>query len=219
MALIPSAARRIVVLLILGCGVASAPAHAEIVVFTSGRTMSVASHEALGDTITFRLRGGGDFTCAAALIESIRPDEVPYPSPAGGPAVAAPALTLTFDPLIDQLSERHGVEASLVRAVVRAESGFQPQALSRKGAQGLMQLMPATAARLMVENPFDPRSNLDGGIQYLRSLLDRYNGKLELALAAYNAGEAVVERFKGLPPFPETRQYVGRVLSFYRGQR
>jgi soluble lytic murein transglycosylase len=98
------------------------------------------------------------------------------------------------------------------------ESGFDSLAESRKGAIGLMQLMPTTASRLAVDDPWDPEQNLDGGTRYLRQLLDRFEGSIELALAGYNAGPETVERYGGLPPYPETREYVRRVLSLYRGE-
>ncbi len=112
-------------------------------------------------------------------------------------------------------SERHGLHPALVSAVIKAESDFDPAAVSRSGAVGLMQLMPKTAVRLKVRDPFDPEENIAGGVQHLRYLLDRYEGNLPLALAAYNAGETQVERYQTLPPIPETRRYVSKVLRFY----
>ena len=117
---------------------------------------------------------------------------------------------------IRQAADRHGVEARLVAALIGVESAFDPWAVSRKGAQGLMQLMPQTAAALGVRNSFNPRQNIEGGVRYLRYLLDRYGGDLVLALAAYNAGPQVVEWYRGIPPYPETRQYVQRVLELYQ---
>ena len=113
---------------------------------------------------------------------------------------------------IREISQRYGVSAALVEAVVRAESGFDPAAVSPKGAGGLMQLMPATAAALGVTDRFDARQSITGGVRHLRYLLDRYQGSLALALAAYNAGEGVVDSYRGIPPFPETQRYVRRVL-------
>ncbi len=113
-------------------------------------------------------------------------------------------------------ARRAGLDPWLVRAVIRVESGENPRAVSPKGAVGLMQLMPATARELGVESPFHPRDNIRGGVAYLRELLDRYGGRLELALAAYNAGPAAVDRYGGVPPFPETRRFVERVLDLYR---
>jgi soluble lytic murein transglycosylase-like protein len=114
---------------------------------------------------------------------------------------------------IDEISRQHGVSPAFVEAVVRAESGFDPVAISPKGAGGLMQLMPATAAALGVTDRFEPRQSITGGVRHLRYLLDRYRGSVALALAAYNAGEAAVDSHRGVPPYPETRQYIRRVLT------
>jgi soluble lytic murein transglycosylase len=118
---------------------------------------------------------------------------------------------------IAEAAERYGVPAELVRTVVRVESGFDPWAVSRKGAQGLMQLMPATASSLGVRDSFNPRQNIDGGVRHLRSLIDRYGGNLSPALAAYNAGAQAVDWYRGIPPYPETQQYVRRILERYQG--
>ena len=114
-----------------------------------------------------------------------------------------------------EASSRYGVPDQLVTAVIRAESGFNARAVSRKGAQGLMQLMPATASNLGVRNSFDPRENIHGGVRHLRGLIDRFPGNLPLAIAAYNAGEKAVLTYGGIPPYPETQDYVGKVLRFY----
>ena len=119
-----------------------------------------------------------------------------------------------YDGLISASSERYGVDPALVRAVVKAESNFNQIARSRKGAQGLMQLMPETARLYNIVDAFNPTENIDAGVQHLRLLIDRYRGDLQLALAAYNAGIQAVEKYGGIPPFAETREYVKRVLSF-----
>ncbi|MFO0690480.1 MAG: lytic transglycosylase domain-containing protein [Myxococcota bacterium] len=120
-----------------------------------------------------------------------------------------------YDHLILQVASQHEVEPGLVKAVIAAESGFRPHAVSRVGAQGLMQLMPATAADLGVERPFGVVENIDGGVRYLRAMLDRF-GDVARALAAYNAGPGAVERHRGVPPYPETRAYIKRVLEYHR---
>ena len=117
--------------------------------------------------------------------------------------------------LIDAIAADNGVDPALVRAIIRAESNFDKRAISRKGAQGLMQLMPGTAGRYAVGNAFDPAENIRGGVRHLRSLQDQFPGQLHLAIAAYNAGEGAVSRYKGIPPYAETRQYVARVLRLY----
>jgi hypothetical protein len=116
---------------------------------------------------------------------------------------------------IVEASSRYGVPDRLVTAVIRAESGFNPRAVSRKGARGLMQLMPATASNLGVRNSFDPRENIHGGVRHLRALIDRFPGNLPLAIAAYNAGEKAVLSYGGIPPYPETQEYVAKVMRFY----
>jgi soluble lytic murein transglycosylase-like protein len=118
---------------------------------------------------------------------------------------------------IQDASQRYGVPIRLVSAVIRAESGFNPRAVSRKGAQGLMQLMPTTASILGVRNSFDPRENIDGGVRHLRGLIDRFPNSLPLAIAAYNAGEKAVVQYGGIPPYPETQDYVTKVMHFYGG--
>jgi soluble lytic murein transglycosylase-like protein len=200
------------------------PASAELVYFSTGRTMSVKSHRVEGASIVLVLRSGGEMTCDASAIARIAPDEVPYPEPAPQAATAGPgaggqtidpAMTFlaesTFDPIIDAKAAEHGVNPALVRAVIHVESGYRPRARSAKGAMGLMQLMPATARQYAVKDPYDPAANIDAGVRHLRSLLDRL--PLNLALAAYNAGEATIQRFGGIPPYAETRSYVARILA------
>jgi soluble lytic murein transglycosylase-like protein len=120
-----------------------------------------------------------------------------------------------LDQIVREASERHNLDPALVKAVIGTESGWNPKAVSNKGALGLMQLIPSTAGRMGVSNAFDPAQNVDGGARYLRSLLDRYHGDLEMSLAAYNAGEGAVERFGGVPAYPETRAYVKKVTNSY----
>lgn len=119
----------------------------------------------------------------------------------------------SYHHIISRKSEKYNVESSLVYAVIEVESTWNPKATSKKGAKGLMQLMPSTAKDMNVINPFDPEENIDGGTRYLRLLLDRFDGDLNLALAAYNSGPTTVRRFKGIPPIKETKQYVKKVLS------
>lgn len=139
------------------------------------------------------------------------------PVEAAAPLVAAASPDDGLATAIESIAARHGVDARLVEAVVRVESGGNPRAVSPKGALGLMQLMPARATMLGVADVFDPRANLDGGVRHLRDLLARYAGNVRLALAAYNAGEEAVRRFGGIPPYRETQEYVRKVLSLYAG--
>lgn len=119
-----------------------------------------------------------------------------------------------YEQLIKSCSDKYGVSVSLVKAVIHAESGYNPNAVSSKGASGLMQLMPGTARSLKVADRFNPKDNVEGGVRYLRFLLDTFRGDVSLALAAYNAGLSKVAKYGGIPPFNETRTYVNRVLSY-----
>ena len=130
------------------------------------------------------------------------------------PGVPVPDLR-PFAREVREAAERHGVPEALVSAVIRVESGFNRHAVSRKGARGLMQLMPATASMLGVRDSFDARQNIDGGVRHLRGLIDRFGSDLKLALAAYNAGEQAVVNYRGIPPYPETRDYVTKVLGLF----
>ncbi|MBN2284637.1 MAG: lytic transglycosylase domain-containing protein [Deltaproteobacteria bacterium] len=125
------------------------------------------------------------------------------------------ALPGTYDVIIKEAAEAYRVEAPLLKAMVKVESDFDPRAVSAKGARGLMQLMPQNFDMLGVKNPFDPRENIMAGTRYLKGLLDRYEGDIDLALAAYNAGPDAVDRFGRIPPIEETQKYVQRVLEYY----
>jgi soluble lytic murein transglycosylase-like protein len=195
---------------------AAAPASAELVYLTTGRTLSVRGHRAEGNTVVLLLRTAGQVTCDASLIQRIEPDEVPYPEPAEAAvqtSARGPAdiLPVPYGELIDNLSATYGVDPQLVRAVVQVESGYRSRARSRKGAVGLMQVLPSTGRQYGARNLLDPKTNLETGIRHLKSLLDRF--ELKMALAAYNAGETAVKRFGGIPPYRETRSYVSKILS------
>jgi soluble lytic murein transglycosylase-like protein len=210
----------------IACLVFASDARAEIVVFKNGRTMSARSHRISGDMATLVMRDGGEITFPASIIARVDPDEVPYPEPAA-PVAAAPAVAPAEVPAQPQISDvvlasrpfadviasvaaAYGVDARLVHAVIEQESNYQARARSKKGARGLMQLMPATARQYGVRNSYDPRANIDAGVRHLKNLLSRLD--LPTALAAYNAGEGTVQRYGGLPPYPETQHYVRSIL-------
>jgi hypothetical protein len=207
---------------------AASPASAELVVFEDGGWLRVASYEVRGESARLGLQGGGVLTVDLTRVDRVVDDEVvrpavvaaePVPATAGGPAWrfadggAAPATP--FGAEIFETARRHGLDPALVAAVVRAESAFDPRAVSHKGARGLMQLMPATARRfgLAAHEIHDPAKNLDAGTRYLAWLLERFAGDVERALAAYNAGEGTVARYGGVPPFRETRNYLRRIYA------
>jgi hypothetical protein len=200
-------------------------ASAELIFFSSGQPMSVKSHRFEGDSVVISLRGGGEMTFDRSLISRIAPDEISYDEPqaaADGADAAdvAPGQLVQlmdsaqYDPIIQSASALHNVPARLVKAVIQVESAYQARARSAKGAMGLMQLMPGTARQYQARNPYDPRANIEAGTRYLRTLLDQF--ELPLALAAYNAGEGAVRRFGGIPPFPETQDYVRKILALVR---
>jgi soluble lytic murein transglycosylase-like protein len=223
--------RRLIFSLLTSAMVLASASHinAEVIFFANGRTMSVKDYRVTGDTITVTLRQGGEATFAKTLVASIAPDEVPYPeAPATVLADRAVALTSSsrfplesrpFAALIETVSLKHGIDPALVHAVVQAESNYRPTAKSQVGARGLMQVMPATARDLGVKSArllFDPQQNLEAGVKYLKFLLERFDGDLPTAIAAYNAGPAAVSKYEGIPPFPETRNYVRKVLSNFQ---
>ncbi|MBW2557716.1 MAG: lytic transglycosylase domain-containing protein [Deltaproteobacteria bacterium] len=141
---------------------------------------------------------------------------VSQPSEDISPQPAVPGKTEPlFHSIIQEASDRYQVEPELIRAIIMAESSNNPRAVSRKGARGLMQLMPATAKALGVEDSFDPEHNIHGGVRYFRQLLDRFDGDTKMALAAYNAGSRKVRQYQGVPPFETTLYYIKRVFSYY----
>jgi hypothetical protein len=210
-------------------GLCALPARAELIVFSDGRITKADGYQVDGDEVEIRLHGGGSYRVDVALVERIVEDEVEVSEvevrEVGFDENVAydlsykderkPLFSTAFDAIIAAEAKKHGVDASLVSAVIRAESNYQPRALSRKGARGLMQLMPATARRLEVRRPFDPASNVAGGVKYLKELAQRFKHRPELVLAAYNAGERAVEAYGGVPPYRETIGYVKKILSWW----
>ena len=182
-------------------------AQADIALLSTGATLKVTAQRSEGATVFLSLKGGGEVGVAATELRGVVPDEVldeVVPAATSGKQIAS---------LADEAARRHSLDPELVRAVIAVESGFRPDAVSPKGAQGLMQLMPATARSLGVKDSLDPADNIDGGTRHLRALIERYQGDVKRALAAYNAGEGAVARHGGMPPYPETVAYVRKVLA------
>lgn len=192
---------------------------AELIVFNDGRALEVGAWEAAGDQAILELKGGGRIIVPLARIATAQTlQEVPAPAleASTGQHDKQEAWRKMAGEYADRIAlaaTRHGLNPALLAAMAKVESDFDPYAVSRKGACGLLQLLPQTAERFGVKDLFDAEQNLDGGARYVRWLLDRFEGRTELALAAYNAGEQAVQRHGGIPPYPETRAYVALVLE------
>jgi soluble lytic murein transglycosylase-like protein len=213
MRFVPAAAATLAILVS-----ATSPAAAtEALVFDDGRELAVEAWEVRGEFLHVTLVGGGRMALPREGIEAVR--TLPAPSaPEPSASEESPEDTWRdwageFAELVDGAASRHRVDPVLLVAMMRIESNFDPFAVSPKGACGLMQLIPATAERFGVADVFDPAQNIDGGARYLRWLLERFEGDTNLALAAYNAGENAVDRYGGVPPYRETRNYVRKVLG------
>ncbi len=196
--------------LVLFVAVLAAPAlRAEYVVLRNGQRLTVTGYELLGDKYRLQMKGGSVEVPAEEVV-AIEPEEVFTPVPAA-PLVPQPF----YRDLVEAAAKRYSMDADLITSVIAVESNFDPKAVSRKNARGLMQLLPETAARLGVKNIDDPAENIDAGTRYLRDLLQKYNNDLSLALAAYNAGPDKVQLYGSVPPFSETISYVRRVKRGY----
>jgi soluble lytic murein transglycosylase-like protein len=201
---------RLILAISLGAALlACAPnTRADYLVLRSGARLNVSAYQLLGDRYRIQVNGGSA-EIAAAEVVAIEPEEI---------FVAAPRLPLMqapFGELIQTASEKYGVDADLLFSVIAAESNFNSKAISRRGARGLMQLLPATAKRLGVTDIFDPAQNIDAGTRYLRDLMARYQGDLVLTLAAYNAGPGAVQHYGSVPPYNETISYLRVIRKTY----
>lgn len=227
----------------IGIGLVLLAAHlsawsGEIAVLRNGFTIPIERKQQTGDT-TRLYTSGGFLDVPTAEIASFEPDDTTAVAPAqpsvqsppatqpvaANPPVAsvAPALTApvhaNLDQVVSEASSRHRLDPDFVNSVIKAESNFQSRAVSRKGARGLMQLMPGTASQLGVTDSFDPQANVEGGTAYLSQLLDQYHDDPIKALAAYNAGPQRVEQYHGLPPYMETRAYVARIVRDFNAKK
>lgn len=208
---------------------------ADIVLLTNGRTLKVVEYLALESTMELMLPGGGRMSLPIERIERVLDDEIEMlpessipQSTDGSLAVvfpnrsweyredSQPIFKTKYDATIIEAAKKFNVDAALVSAVIKAESGYNPKVVSHKGARGLMQLMPATAKRFGVTDSFDPVANIYGGTKYLRWLLEKFEGNADHAVAAYNAGEGNVWKYKGVPPFRETNQYIRRIARHFQ---
>jgi hypothetical protein len=214
---------------VLATAVLAPPAGAELVILTDASVLKVETYEVAGDDAVLTFAKGGRMRMSMLRVERVVDDEVlPEPEKSAaklersaadfpvafaedqGPPVSA------YGDVIFAAAKKHGLNPELVAAVIRAESAFDPRAVSRKGARGLMQLMPATGRRygLRPAELFEPERNIDAGVRYLAFLAKRFNGDLPKILAGYNAGEGSVDRYRGVPPYRETQGYVKRILGY-----
>ncbi len=186
----------------------------DVAVLRNGFSIRHERREAQGSVIRLYMGAGESeyVDVPSSEIDHFEPDVGPTTPTAGEDGQKLPDL-------VTQASRRYHLDPDLVNSVIHAESGFNPLAVSPKGAQGLMQLMPRTSSQLGVRNAFDPRANVDGGTRYLRELLERYNFDLLKALAAYNAGPRPVEHYAGVPPYPETRAYVAKIVRDFNRKK
>jgi soluble lytic murein transglycosylase-like protein len=209
---LPSKIAMCVAALALSC---SAAFSAELVELQNGFLVHVDHREKHGKMTRLFLDNGTENFVDVSEGEIVRSEEEPTPAPPPAPA-AAPAANSDHVPTLQEIVEsacnRYGIDPDIIYSLIRAESDFNTKAVSRKGAQGLMQLMPQTAAKLGVQNPMDAAANVEGGTRYLQSLLEQYHYDLTKALAAYNAGPERVEQYHGVPPYRETITYINRIV-------
>ncbi|HSE41735.1 MAG TPA: lytic transglycosylase domain-containing protein [Acidobacteriota bacterium] len=208
-------------ILTVALGLISGSAFAgEILILENGKTMRAVSYVIDNEMIRVAVNDKSEIAIPLNWIREIRHVADPEPAVPVQQADLDDLLLnsdFAYADLVFSLAKKHDVDWRLVAAVMRAESNFNPRAVSPKGALGLMQLMPATARLYSVTDPYDPVQNIDAGVRHLKMLLQRFPGKLDLVLAAYNSGEKTVDRFKGIPPFSETRSYVKKVLHWMNG--
>ena len=201
----------------LGCVLSAATTSADTLFLSTGKTLKIDALSCDSSTCTAML-AGGDVQLRAVDVLRVEPDEPVdiEPAPAAGRSEGEAKAPRTIEQIVTDAAHKYAVPRSLVRAVARAESALNPAAVSPKGARGVMQLMPGTAKELGVQNAFDAAENIDAGVRLLRQLLEKYDGRVAEALAAYNAGPGAVARHKGVPPYRETRGYVRKIVADFQ---
>jgi len=197
-----------VILFVLALAAFAAGARADYFVLRSGARLNVTAYQLVGERYRIQMNGGSA-EIAAADVLAIEPEEIFISAP------RMPLIQAPFGDLIQSAAKKYGVDADLIFSVIASESNFNPRAISRRGARGLMQLLPATGTRFGVKDIFDPAQNIDAGTQYLRDLMARYQGDLVLTIAAYNAGPGAVQRYGRVPPYNETISYVRAIRKTY----
>jgi len=201
-----------IILLFLFCASIHA---AESIIFSDGKSLIAQKHESKGESIVLIMEGGSAITFDRSRVKEIR--EINLENVIAEVTIAETAQQNDIDcnKIIEEIAVKHSIDSTLVKAIIKVESNYNAKAISPKGAQGLMQLMPKTAVRFNVNDVFDPEENIEGGIKYLKFLTERYGNRFDLILAAYNAGEEAVERYGGIPPYRETINYILKVLRLY----
>jgi hypothetical protein len=197
-----------VILFLLALAAFAAGARADYFVLRSGARLNVTAYQLVGERYRIQMNGGSA-EIAAADVVAIEPEEIFIPAP------RMPLTQAPYGDMIQSAAKKYSVDADLIFSVIAAESNFNPRVISRRGARGLMQLLPATGTRFGVKDIFDPAQNIDAGTQYLRDLMARYQGDLVLTLAAYNAGPGAVQRYGHVPPYNETISYVRAIRKTY----
>ena len=198
----------LVILFVLALAAFAAGARADYFVLRSGARLNVTAYQLVGERYRIQINGGSAEIAAADVI-AIEPEEIFISAP------RMPLIQAPYGDMIQSAAKKYSVDADLIFSVIAAESNFNPRAISRRGARGLMQLLPATGTRFGVKDIFDPAQNIDAGTQYLRDLMARYRGDLVLTLAAYNAGPGAVQRYGRVPPYNETISYVQAIRKTY----
>jgi hypothetical protein len=198
----------LVIFFVLALAAFAAGARADYFVLRSGARLNVTAYQLVGERYRIQINGGSAEIAAADVI-AIEPEEIFIPAP------RMPLMQAPYGDMIQSAAKKYSVDADLIFSVIAAESNFNPRAISRRGARGLMQLLPATGTRFGVKDIFDPAQNIDAGTQYLRDLMARYQGDLVLTLAAYNAGPGAVQHYGRVPPYNETISYVRAIRKTY----